>query len=46
MKTISKLTRKYFCSVYPEMSKVRRNDPIDFEVRFHDWKRSRNHGSI
>jgi hypothetical protein len=45
MKT-NKLTRKYFILIYPEMSKVRRNDPIDFEIRFHNWKRLRNRGNI
>jgi hypothetical protein len=38
---MKKLTRKYFVSIYSDMAKVRRNDPIDFEIRFNEWKRLR-----
>lgn len=38
---MKKLTRKYFCSIYPHMAKIRRNDPIQFAVSFNDWCRLR-----
>ena len=41
MKTTKKLTRKYFCEIYPEMKQLKRNYPYDFEVHFNDWKRIR-----
>ncbi len=40
MKT-KKLTKKLFCSIYDEARKMRRNDPIQFNVMFNDWKRLR-----
>lgn len=40
MKT-KKLTRIYFCKIYPEMKKLRKSDNYDFEIRFNDWKRLR-----
>ncbi len=41
MKTVNKLTRKYFCNIYPDMAKMRRNDPIQFSVCFNEWVRIR-----
>ena len=41
MKTTKKLTRKYFCEIYPEMKQLKRKYPYDFEIRFNDWKRIR-----
>ena len=36
-----KLTRKLFCSIYSDMARLRRKDPIQFEVSFNEWKRLR-----
>ena len=36
-----KLTKQFFVSIYPDMVKIRRNDPIQFNVLFNDWKRLR-----
>ena len=36
-----KLTKKLFCSIYISAAKMRRNDPIQFEVIFNEWKRLR-----
>lgn len=36
-----KLTKEYFCKVYDEARKMRRKDPIQFNVMFNDWKRLR-----
>ncbi len=41
MKTKKRLTKKLFCSIYDEAKKMRRIDPIQFEVMFNDWKRLR-----
>lgn len=41
MKTKNKLTKKYFCHIY-DMSKLRRNDPIQFSVLFNEWVRLRS----
>ena len=41
MNTKKRLTRKLFCSIYPDKAKQRRNDPIAFEVDFNTWKRMR-----
>ena len=38
-----RLTRKLFCEVHKYAKKLRRNDPIQFEVLFNEWKRSRNY---
>ena len=38
---MKKLTKKHFCSIYDEARKMRRNDPIQFEVMFNEWKRLR-----
>jgi len=35
----NKLTKKYFCTIYEDMAKLRRKDPIQFNVSFNDWKR-------
>ena len=32
-----KLTKKYFCEVYPEMATLRRRDPIQFNVLYNEW---------
>jgi hypothetical protein len=44
MKTKKRLTKKLFCSIYDEAKKMRRTDPIQFEVMFNDWKRLRTKG--
>ena len=36
-----KLTKQLFCSIYDEARKMRRKDPIQFEIMFNDWKRLR-----
>jgi hypothetical protein len=36
-----KLTKKLFCSIYDSAKKVRKSDPIQFEIIFNDWKRLR-----
>ena len=36
-----KLTKQLFCSIYDEARKMRRTDPIQFNVMFNDWKRAR-----
>ena len=41
MKSTNKLTREYFCKIYPHMAKIRRKDYYDFEIKFNDWKRIR-----
>ncbi len=42
MKKVNKLTRKYFCSIYTDMARMRRNDPIQFSVLFNEWVRLRS----
>lgn len=37
-----KLTKQLFCSIYDEARKMRRKDPIQFEVMYNEWKRRRN----
>lgn len=39
--TTKRLTKKFFCEIYPEAKRMRKNDPIQFEVMFNDWKRLR-----
>jgi hypothetical protein len=47
MKTnYKKLTQKYFISICPEMAKIKRKDPTDFEILFNNWKRLKNKGNI
>lgn len=41
MKQTKKLTKKFFCSIYSNMAKLRRTDPIQFNVSFNEWKRLR-----
>lgn len=41
MKKTKKLTKSYFCSIYDEARKMRRTDPIQFNVMFNEWKRLR-----
>ena len=41
-----RLTRILFCIKFPSMKKVRKNDPIKFDVLFNQWKRSNNFGNI
>jgi len=36
-----KTTRTVFCATYPQMAKLRRTDPIQFQVLYNDWKRTR-----
>jgi len=36
-----RLTKKLFCSIYPNMGKLRRTNPIQFNVAFNEWKRLR-----
>ncbi len=36
-----KLTRINFVKQHPEMKKLRRSDPIQFDVLFGDWKRKK-----
>lgn len=45
MKT-KKLTKKLFCEIYDEARKMRKKDPIQFNIMFNDWKRLRNKGTI
>ena len=42
MKPKKRLTKKLFCQLYDEARKLRRKDPIQFEVSFNDWKRLRS----
>ena len=35
------LTKKLFASIYDEARKIRRNDPIQFEIMYNEWKRRR-----
>jgi hypothetical protein len=45
MKTVikkpRKLTKQLFASIYDSARKLRRTDPIQFEVLYNDWKRLR-----
>jgi len=34
-------TRKNFCNINPDMKKLRRNDPIQFDVLYREFVRSR-----
>jgi len=36
-----KTTKKLFCSIYDEARKMRKKDPIQFEVMYNEWKRLR-----
>lgn len=36
-----KPTKKLFCSIYDEARKMRKKDPIQFEVMYNEWKRLR-----
>ncbi|MGB5217885.1 MAG: hypothetical protein WBN66_06265 [Smithella sp.] len=38
---MKKITRKLFCSIYPDMARMRRKDPIQFSVAFNEWRRLR-----
>lgn len=38
---MKKITKKLFCSIYSDMERMRRKDPIQFNVKFNDWKRLR-----
>jgi hypothetical protein len=38
---MKKLTKKLFCELYPELKKMRYNDPLQFNVLFNDWKRTK-----
>lgn len=40
-KTKKKLTKQLFCSIYDEARKMRRTDPIQFNIAFNEWKRLR-----
>jgi hypothetical protein len=39
--TKKRLTKKLFCEIYDNAKKMRKKDPIQFEVLFNDWKRLR-----
>lgn len=38
---MKKLTKKRFCLIYDEARRMRRKDPIQFNVMFNEWKRLR-----
>jgi len=46
MKKAKRITRKLFCSIYSDMAKMRRNDPIQFSVSYNEWKRLREENDI
>ena len=41
-----RITKKLFCSIYSDMAKMRRKDPIQFGVLFNEWKRLREQYNI
>lgn len=36
-----KPTKKQFCSENPQAKKIYKNDPIQFNVLFNEWKRNK-----
>lgn len=44
--TQQKLTKELFCKTDLYIKKLRKSDPIQFEVLFNEWKRSHNKGQI
>lgn len=36
-----RLTKALFCKIYDEARKIRRTDPMQFNIMFNEWKRLR-----
>ena len=41
-----RLTKELFCKINPSVKRLRKSDPIQFEVLFNQWKRTNNKGCI
>lgn len=38
---MKRITKKQFCSMNSEAKKIRYSDPIQFEILYNEWKRSK-----